>query len=313
MRRAFVDVSYGFPFPDVAQVRTRAHGPLRGARLFLASIRADAIGVIRTGDGWRSVLLLRALLGRRRKLVAFQFLVHPGQGRLWDRIDRWAVRRALLVGPVCTRSEQADYAARYGLPAERFPFVPWPWRIARTAELLPAPATPLVLSTGRAFCDWPTLFEAARGRGWPLTVVCSREDRPTVGALNADGTATVLSEVPAHEHQELMKRATVLVAAMRDVGVAQGHNRLMDAADAGVPVVTSDVCGIRDYSVDGETALRVPPGDAPALRDAVERMLDEPETRERVRRAAFERSQQWTAEEYLGALRDLLLGYGDQA
>jgi hypothetical protein len=313
MARAVVDVSYGHLIPDVRPVDSRARGALRGVRLFVASVRADAIGVVRTGAGWRSLLLLRALFGRRRKLVAIQFIVHPGQGGTWDRIDRWAVRRALLAGPVLTRAEQSECAARYGLPAERFPFVAWPRRRTHATELPPPPETPLALSTGRAFCDWPTLFAAARGAGWPLTVVCSAEDRAAVDALNADGGATVLSEIPAHEHEALMACATVLIVPMYEAHVAQGHVRLMDAADAGVPVIVSDVRALRDYVVPGETAVLVPPGDPAALRAAGDRMLGNAEERERVRRAAFEHSQAWGADEYLRALRDLLLRHGNEA
>jgi hypothetical protein len=312
--RALVDVSYGRLIPGAEVVDTGARGPLRGLVLFGASVRADTIAVVRTGSGWRALLLLRALLGRRRKLVALQFIVHPDRGRLrdrvWDRLDVWAVRRALLAGLVLTPDEQQACVARYALPAERFPYVPWPHRMAAAGELPPAPAAPLVLSTGRAFCDWPTLFAAARGAGWPLTVVCSAEDRAEVDRLNGDGRATVLSEIPAHEHAELLRSATLLVVAMHEQNVSQGHVRLMDAADAGVPVVISDTRALREYVVAGETAVLVPPGDAAALRAAVDRLMTDGAERERIRHAAFERSHGWMSQDHLEAVGDILFTHG---
>jgi D-inositol-3-phosphate glycosyltransferase len=45
------------------------------------------------------------------------------------------------------------------------------------------------------------------------------------------------------------------------------------------PVVASAVGGLLDLVVDGETGIHVPPGDVPALRSALERLLDDPELR----------------------------------
>lgn len=49
-----------------------------------------------------------------------------------------------------------------------------------------------------------------------------------------------------------------------------------EALALGVPVVSTDVGGVRDVVSDGESGLLVPPGDATALADALERMLDDP-------------------------------------
>src|SRR5947209_4102746 len=84
-------------------------GPARGVLLFLASLGYDRVGVVRTDPGWRALLLLRALLGRRRKLVVLQFIRHPVPGRVWPRIDRWAVRRAMADGHVLTPWERDEY------------------------------------------------------------------------------------------------------------------------------------------------------------------------------------------------------------
>jgi hypothetical protein len=307
-RRPIVDGFYGWLLDDVdcfERRRAPRSGPLRGLLLFCASVRAPAVVVIRTDPGWRTLLLLRALFGRRRKLVVLQFIVHPGTGRAWDAVDRWAVRRALRTGQVLSEWESAECARRYGI--ERFVWVPWAWR-RHAAEALDSPARQWrVLCAGRAFCDWETLFDAARGRDWPLAVVCSREDETRVRRLGAD-CAEVHSEVPPERFRELLGEASIVVVAMRDAGVSQGHVRLMDANDAGVAVVCSATRSVESYVADDETAALVPPGDAPALRAAVERLLADPEERERLRRAAFERSQRWTGEMYLAAIGALIRG-----
>jgi len=327
-REPLVDGSYLWLIPDVQTLGDRLarlpaplrplvtrFGWLRGLVLFAGSLRRETV-VIRTGPGWRTLLVLRALLGRRRKLVVLHFLVHPPPDgplrrlgyHLWEPVDRFAIRRAMREGQVLTTWERQEYARRYGIPKQRFRVVPWPWRRTPPGPLPPAPDEPLVLSSGRALCDWPTLFAAAEGADWPLVIVCSAEDLPEVEQLNADGRAEVRCEISAAEHAELLARATVFVVTMREAGVSQGHVRLMDAADAGVPVVVSGTRSLLGYAVPGLTAVVVPPEDPQAMRDAIDRLVSDAEERERIRRAAWERSGAWTAEDYVAALADLVHG-----
>jgi glycosyltransferase involved in cell wall biosynthesis len=53
----------------------------------------------------------------------------------------------------------------------------------------------------------------------------------------------------------------------------------IEAMACGRPVIASDIGGLRDIVIDGETGLRVPPGDASALRQAIERLLADPDLR----------------------------------
>ncbi len=50
----------------------------------------------------------------------------------------------------------------------------------------------------------------------------------------------------------------------------------LEALACGVPLVTTDNGGCREYAVDGETALVVPPRDAPAMAAAMRRLLGDP-------------------------------------
>jgi glycosyltransferase involved in cell wall biosynthesis len=59
-----------------------------------------------------------------------------------------------------------------------------------------------------------------------------------------------------------------------------------EAMAHGKPVVASAVGGLLDLVADEETGLHVPPGDVPALRAALERLLADPALRERMGEAA---------------------------
>ncbi|MEL7447893.1 MAG: glycosyltransferase family 4 protein [Pseudomonadota bacterium] len=62
---------------------------------------------------------------------------------------------------------------------------------------------------------------------------------------------------------------------------------LLEAASAGVPIVTCAVGGIPEVVIDGETGRAVPPGDAPALAAALNSLLADPELAGRYASAAL--------------------------
>jgi len=63
----------------------------------------------------------------------------------------------------------------------------------------------------------------------------------------------------------------------------------LEAAAAGKPTIASRIGGLQDSVVDGETGFLVPPGDRPALTEAMRRLIDDPELRERMGGAAAAR------------------------
>jgi len=278
-------------------------GPVRGLLLFALSLRRDRVAVLHDGPGWRSLLLARALLGRRRKLVVFHYIDLPGRGR-WRGVERWALRRALAVAQALTPEEAAEYPRRLGVEPGRIRCVPFAWRTAE-GDAPPGGERRGVISAGRAFCDWETLFAAAEGAGWPLTVVCSAEDRPRVDRLNAGGRAEVRTDVPDDGMPGLLRAAEVCVIAMRDSGVSQGQVRLCQAVDNGTPIVATDVAALRTYVDPGRSAVLVAPGDAEGLRAEVDRLLADAAERERLRRAAWDRGAEWGGQAYLDAVTAL--------
>ncbi len=66
---------------------------------------------------------------------------------------------------------------------------------------------------------------------------------------------------------------------------------IIEAMAAALPVVASSVGGIPELVVDGETGLLVPPRDARALADALQRLLADPGLRARMGRASRARAE----------------------
>jgi glycosyltransferase involved in cell wall biosynthesis len=95
--------------------------------------------------------------------------------------------------------------------------------------------------------------------------------------------------VPHDELLRLYERAAVVACPSHREGFGVA---CAEAMAHGRPVVASAVGGLRDLVVDGETGLFVPPGDVPALRAALERLLADSELRRRLGTAARARARE---------------------
>ncbi|HLY85184.1 MAG TPA: glycosyltransferase family 4 protein [Gaiellaceae bacterium] len=103
-----------------------------------------------------------------------------------------------------------------------------------------------------------------------------------------DRVPNALGAVPHAEVERLLERASVVVAPCEREGFG------LAAAEAmafGRPVVAAAGGALLELVTDGETGLLVAPRDATALREAVDRLLGDPELRERLGRAARGRAR----------------------
>jgi hypothetical protein len=279
--------------------------PLRGALIYAAARRAGGAALLRLEPGLLTALALVALLGGPPIVVLELIPNRPPRTRvkravaaaLFRLVERPAYRRAMRAGQALSPVERDGLAARYGLPPERFPVVGWALCRTGRAKVAAAEQRAGVLASGRAACDWEMLFAACRP-DWDLTVVCGAGDRGRVEELNGGLGANVLVEVSRAEHDRLMQAAAVFAMPLVDDGLSAGQVRLMTATELGTPVVATRVPTLSGYTRNGETALLVDPGDAPALRNAVDRLLGAPARRERLAAAALERARARTYPDY---------------
>ncbi|MEO0562499.1 MAG: glycosyltransferase family 4 protein, partial [Chloroflexota bacterium] len=93
---------------------------------------------------------------------------------------------------------------------------------------------------------------------------------------------TWLGRVPNEQLPALMNRAKLFVLPSK----YEGHPKtLLESMACGLPVIGTDVSGIRDVIQHEETGLLVPP-DEQALADAIRRLLDDASLRQRLGAAA---------------------------
>ena len=159
---------------------------------------------------------------------------------------------------------------------------------------------PHLLYVGRLSAEKGVLDLVEAARGLPLRVVGDGPLRARV-----PGAAGFM---PPGELGPWYERAAVVVAPSR----REGYGVVVREAMAwGRPVVASAVGGLLDAVEDEVTGLRVAPGDVPALRAALERLLAEPALRARLGAAAREKAQRElsfdaAADAMVAAYRDAL-------
>jgi glycosyltransferase involved in cell wall biosynthesis len=102
-----------------------------------------------------------------------------------------------------------------------------------------------------------------------------------------DRVPGALGFVPHDELQRLYGRAAVVACPSRREGFGVA---CLEAMAHGRPVVATDVGGLRDLVVHGETGLVVPAGNGEALRHALERLLGDRELRRTLGLAGRERA-----------------------
>lgn len=153
---------------------------------------------------------------------------------------------------------------------------------------IPSTEAALILSPGREQRDHRTLANACREIN--TRVVITAASAHSAGARMrkaAPSSASLERRVVSYgELRRLYAAASLVVIPLLDVDFPAGVTTLLEAMAMGKAMIVSDTEGLADYVQNGETALAVPPGNADALRDAIDRLLANPAERVELGRRA---------------------------
>jgi glycosyltransferase involved in cell wall biosynthesis len=212
-------------------------------------------------------------------------VVNYGLNLIWRRAS--SRRRALLgrslrsaARVVCLgESQLVELADAVGIGEDRIETLLLPVDETFFSPQGAAPVDGSILTVGKDLArDYATFFEAVR----PIDA----EVRLAVFPRNVEGL-----DVPANasvrrlsslELRDAYARAACVVLPQRPDAYPFGSEgggltALLEAMAMGKPVVASERAILRDYVADGVEALVVPPEDPAALREAIERVLGDPE------------------------------------
>jgi glycosyltransferase involved in cell wall biosynthesis len=294
-------------------------------RRFLAELpNVDAVWIF--GPNPLSLVLALVALARRKQVFLGVRQDYPEYiaARLPSPRWRWALPVAnlferlfrLIARRVPTTVEGEQIAASYR--GGRAPVLSGGFSLIRRDEL-----TPLDEALARSWDGEIRLVSVGRidpeknpllmldvverlDRRWRLAVVGSGpllgEMQRAVVERDLAGRVELLGYVPNGEE---LWRVYASSHAFLHVSLTEGHPMVFfEAESAGLPIVATDVGGVSAALGAGERGLLVPPQDAAAMADALERLAAEPDLRERLIRAGMAHAEANTMEARLDAVAE---------
>jgi glycosyltransferase involved in cell wall biosynthesis len=155
--------------------------------------------------------------------------------------------------------------------------------------------TPRLIAVGRlkAPKDFLTLIRALAalpGQAFEALIVGDGPERSQIEAeiRRLDLQARVRLAGERSDVPELLAESDVFVLSSRSEGLPVS---VLEAMAAELPVVATDVGGLAELVVDGETGILVPPGDEAALTEALGRVVADRELRRRLGTAGRVRAE----------------------
>jgi glycosyltransferase involved in cell wall biosynthesis len=144
-----------------------------------------------------------------------------------------------------------------------------------------------------------------------LSIVGDGPDAPALKVMSKGLDISFLGEIPYGEVLAQMRSSDILVLPSHE----EANPRvIIEAFALGTPVIASDVGGVKEQVLDGESGVLVPHGDVEKLRDAILRLAGDPDLRERLSeggRRYLDGLPSWT-EISEKVLSEYLLAYPDE-
>lgn len=140
---------------------------------------------------------------------------------------------------------------------------------------------PLIVTAGREFRDYPTMIDAVKDLEVDVVIASAspwsrRADNAHDVEIPDNVTVTALSQ---RELRDLFDEADLAVMPLQSVDFQAGVTTILEAMAMELPIVCTATLGQIDVIVEGETGRYVAPGDARAMRRAIEELLDSDDQR----------------------------------
>lgn len=146
------------------------------------------------------------------------------------------------------------------------------------------------------------LLEAYAGLSSPPPLVLIGRRLPET-PRDLPAGVTILESLPHALVMQAWKRS--LFATVPSLCMDASPTVTLEAMACGRAVIGSNIGGIADQIVDGETGLLVRPGDVEGLRQAMARLIADADLRQRMERAARERVRSFQAGQVVGRIEEV--------
>jgi len=109
--------------------------------------------------------------------------------------------------------------------------------------------------------------------------------------LAGHGNVTLEQRVEEPALIELYRDATVLIQPMEE---STANNSILEALACGLPVVATDVGGVRDYVGNGQAAILTRPGSIDDMVEAIMELMSDPGTRSNMAKGARRQAERFS-------------------
>jgi len=239
------------------------------------------------GVGAPVALIVHHLFGA----TAFQEAPFPVAAATW-LLERPVPRVFRSVPTVAVSNSTAEDLVRRGLPRSGIQIIPNGVNLEVLSPLPPEERFPeptlLFLGRLKRYKRVDLLLQAVamlvrRGTSCRLLIAGRGDDRRRLEALRKSlglgDHVDFLGFITDVEKPDLLQRSWIhlLTSANEGWGISN-----VEAAACGTPTIASDVPGLRDSVVDGQTGFLVPHGDVEMLSRRIEELLEDEEKRKRL-------------------------------
>ncbi len=287
----------GRKYLDAGQVYRLAKA-LKRSRVLLAQSEQS---------GYQAVLALAASFSKQKLFIIFH-----GHG--------WATKRNQACAALARRMPSVHFlclseSLRH-LVIEQYRIDPARVHVtgygADTTYFEPDPATQptCIVAAGTASRDYRTLAEACRGLDTPVRIAADStwyREQLNVSGNDLPPNVEVFSAGGYPQLRALYATALFVVVPLLDVRYACGYAVMAEAMAMGKAVIATRTGSPSDMIADGVSGLYVPPGDAAALRAAIQRLLIDPALAISMGQEGRRRAeQQFSLDHYVNRLRNVI-------
>ena len=265
--------------------------------------RSREYDVVYTGSDWVGLFFaIGQRLMRRNRVphIFIDFLVNirdkPIEKSVRVLLYRLAVQGACKV-LVQRRCEVDRYSEVLGVSREKFAFVHYHPTLYDSVYTVRNEA--FIFAGGDSDRDYPLLIEAVRGLPYRVVIACLRRDH--FQGLEIPQNVEI-RKVPEAEFIQLMAGASLNVVPLKwlpqHVG---GEQTYLNAMTMGKATIVTDAQA-SDYIESGVTGILTSAGDVQVLRQAIQQLMDNPETVRRMGERAKEAAKAFAPQKFFDAM-----------
>ena len=288
-------------------------GRLQNVRLALRLLwrRHQARGIVTEGglDGLLFAILQALLPWGRKPHVLVDCCWYLPKTRLGRRLRSWQLQlaaRSARQFVVWAAHEVDDYAEAFGIPRDRFVYVPF--HDTLTGYAVEERDDGYLFGGGNYDRDYRTLVEAVRPLHVPVWIATTLPGQ--LAGLDLPPRVRVEGTTAAGFRQAMAAARLVVVPMQKGLLHSGGQQTCLNAMRLGKPTIAVGRAWAKDLVADGVNGLIVDYEDVTGLRQAIRWVIDHPEAARQMAERGRAHAAQFTARRCMESIYHLALSAG---